>query len=208
MLPLTWKRFVGEPNDHKLPCMNHAIPCIRVLADTDSIDELTSLLHRAYARLRALGLNFTAVDQSPEVTAQRVNWGTCYVAVVGTQLVGTIVVRGTHESSECSYFNQRGGDGSPVRRRSRVPGHGHRVGAAVASRNMGKGERLHFAGVGYGGVGQRSDRVLQSSRIREDGHGSVAGEEVPECSDEQGDGVRGLRVLRMMTFLRLRQIPG
>ena len=88
--------------------MNHAIPCIRVLADTDSVDKLTSLLHRAYARLGALRLNFTAVDQSPAVTAQRVNWGTCYVAVADQKLVGTILVRGTHESSECSYFNQPG----------------------------------------------------------------------------------------------------
>jgi GNAT superfamily N-acetyltransferase len=90
------------------PAAERTDPHIRILSSNDSINELTSLLHRAYAHLGALGLNFTAVDQSPEVTAQRVNLGTCYVAVVGTELVGTIVVRGTHKSSECSYFNQPG----------------------------------------------------------------------------------------------------
>jgi len=88
--------------------MDCAIPCIRVLAVDDSIEELTKLLHHAYARLGAMGLNFTAVDQSPEVTLQRTNWGSCYVAVAGTALVGTIVVRPTHQSSECCIYNQPG----------------------------------------------------------------------------------------------------
>jgi len=44
---------------------------LRPLAPSDSIVELTLLLHRAYARLGAMGLNYTAVDQSPDVTARR-----------------------------------------------------------------------------------------------------------------------------------------
>jgi hypothetical protein len=37
---------------------------IRPLEEADSLGELTSLLHRAYAQLSDLGLNYTAVDQS------------------------------------------------------------------------------------------------------------------------------------------------
>ena len=42
---------------------------IRPLSSTDSITEITFLLHRAYARLGDMGLNYTAVDQSTDVTA-------------------------------------------------------------------------------------------------------------------------------------------
>ena len=52
---------------------------IRQFQDVDSIVELTSLLHKAYARLGDMGLNYTAVDQTPEVTAKRMLGGVCFV---------------------------------------------------------------------------------------------------------------------------------
>lgn len=72
------------------------------------MEELTELIHRAYAPLGKRGLNFTSVDQSPVVTKERIGWGTCFVAVVGPELVGTIVVRGTHTNSDCPDFNRPG----------------------------------------------------------------------------------------------------
>ena len=65
---------------------------IRVLRRDDSIDELTRLLHRAYAELARMGLNFTAADQTPDVTRRRVELGRCLVAVDGGSLVGTLLV--------------------------------------------------------------------------------------------------------------------
>jgi hypothetical protein len=47
------------------------MPTIRTFAPNDSLIELTQLLHRAYANLGALGLNYTAVDQTPEDTAKQ-----------------------------------------------------------------------------------------------------------------------------------------
>ena len=88
--------------------MNPSIPDIRVLSGSDSLEALTSLLNRAYAGLGAMGLNYTAVDQSVEVTTQRARLGTCLVAVVGSELVGTILVRPTHKESPCSYFTRPG----------------------------------------------------------------------------------------------------
>jgi GNAT superfamily N-acetyltransferase len=44
---------------------------LRPLAPSDSIEALTALLHRSYARLGAMGLNYTAVDQSVETTRAR-----------------------------------------------------------------------------------------------------------------------------------------
>ena len=55
--------------------MNDAKFEIRLWSDSDSIEELTALLHRAYAKLGKLGLNYTAVDQSPEVTQRRMDHG-------------------------------------------------------------------------------------------------------------------------------------
>jgi GNAT superfamily N-acetyltransferase len=66
---------------------------IRPLAAEDSLDELTALLHRAYARLGGMGLNYTAVDQDADVTRRRADQGTCYLAVAGTgRIYGTIVL--------------------------------------------------------------------------------------------------------------------
>lgn len=76
--------------------MNPA-PTIRPLADGDSLEALTALLHRAYAPLGAAGLNFTAVDQSVQVTRERIAGGHCLVAVEGDTVRGTVTVRGAHD---------------------------------------------------------------------------------------------------------------
>lgn len=81
---------------------------IRPLSSLDSIVDLTQLLHRAYAGLGAMGLNYTAVDQTPEVTAKRIEGGTCFLAYWGETLAGTIVVKPTYSASDCDYFTRPG----------------------------------------------------------------------------------------------------
>ncbi len=81
---------------------------VRALAAQDSVEELTKLLHRAYARLGAMGLNYTAVDQTPEVTAKRLTGGQCYLAEWAGALAGTIVVKPTYSQNECEYFTKEG----------------------------------------------------------------------------------------------------
>ena len=67
---------------------------VRRLDAADSIPELTRLLHRAYARLAAMGLRYMATHQSDEVTRERAGQGECWVAVAGGwALVGTILFR-------------------------------------------------------------------------------------------------------------------
>jgi GNAT superfamily N-acetyltransferase len=65
---------------------------IRVLDERDSLEELTALLHRAYAELGAMGFRYKAVDQSVETTRARIANGECYVAVRARALVGTAVL--------------------------------------------------------------------------------------------------------------------
>ncbi len=81
---------------------------IRSLTEADSVTSLTGLLHRAYARLGAMGLNYTAVDQPPDVTVSRINGGQCYVAEWSGELAGTIVVQPTYSANECEYFTRPG----------------------------------------------------------------------------------------------------
>ena len=81
---------------------------LRAWTAEDDLVALTQLLHRAYARLGAMGLNYTAVDQTPEVTARRIAGGQCFVAEEDGRLVGTIVVQPTYVRNDCRYFTREG----------------------------------------------------------------------------------------------------
>jgi GNAT superfamily N-acetyltransferase len=79
---------------------------VRLLNKTDSLNELTELLHRAYAALDEMGLNYTAVDQSVEQTAERIAAGICTVANVGNQLVGTITAVDSQPDGGCPWYQE------------------------------------------------------------------------------------------------------
>jgi GNAT superfamily N-acetyltransferase len=75
---------------------------IRDLQDTDSLEELTGLLHRAYGALSEMGLKFLATHQDAGVTRERIAVGRCFVAAQGDEIVGTI-----------TYYPAGHGKGSP-----------------------------------------------------------------------------------------------
>ncbi len=77
---------------------------IRQLTPADSLEELTYLLHRAYAQLGAMGLNYTAVNQATDTTLRRLAGGCCFVAEWHGQLAGTVLAKPPEQSSECEYF--------------------------------------------------------------------------------------------------------
>jgi GNAT superfamily N-acetyltransferase len=80
---------------------------IRPLASHDSIDELTALLHRSYAVLGAMGLNYTAVDQTPEVTRSRIDGGLCLVAVgAADRVIGTVLFYPPEQTSGSPWFDR------------------------------------------------------------------------------------------------------
>jgi len=80
---------------------------LRRLGELDSFDELTEMLHRAFSRLRQMGLNCTCIDQSVAVTRERIDKGECYVAVCNGRLVGTITLYGPDPASESAWYHQR-----------------------------------------------------------------------------------------------------
>ncbi|CAM3899852.1 GNAT family N-acetyltransferase [Roseateles saccharophilus] len=73
---------------------------IRPLQPGDSFETLTALLHAAYASLAAQGWNFTAVDQSVDVTRERLAGAQGFVAELDGRIVGTVAVRGPKPAGE------------------------------------------------------------------------------------------------------------
>ena len=82
---------------------------VRELAPTDSIADLTALLHAAYARLGGMGFNYTAVDQTEDVTRKRIARGLCLVATGNADngaLVGTIMFHAPGQSAGCPCYER------------------------------------------------------------------------------------------------------
>jgi predicted N-acetyltransferase YhbS len=79
---------------------------IRPLDPTDSLVELTDLLHRAYASLAAMGLRYMATHQSVEVTRKRVEQGLCLVALDDGAICGTIVVKNASQTRGCAWYDR------------------------------------------------------------------------------------------------------
>lgn len=78
---------------------------IRPLAKTDSISELTGLLHRAYARLAGMGLRYMATHQGDDITRQRAADGTCLVAVMEGVIQGTIIFKDVRQTNGCPWYD-------------------------------------------------------------------------------------------------------
>jgi GNAT superfamily N-acetyltransferase len=72
--------------------------------ELDSLDELTGILHRSFARLGAMGLNCTCVDQSCKTTLERAKRGDCYVAICDDHLVGTLTVNAPDQNARCEFY--------------------------------------------------------------------------------------------------------
>lgn len=79
---------------------------IRRLAPEDSLQEMTDLLHRAFAPLGRLGLTCGCIAQSAATTAARVARGTCFVALQGRRIVGTVTVERPDPAHECSWYRR------------------------------------------------------------------------------------------------------
>ncbi len=109
---------------------------VRPLAPSDSLEGLTALLHRAYARLGAMGLNFTAVDQSVETTRQRFASGQGFVLDNGGALIGCVVVAGPFDPERHPGVLR-----SPWYLRRDVA-HLHQLAVDPAHQGQGHGDRL------------------------------------------------------------------
>lgn len=79
---------------------------IRPWCDTDSHEELTDLLHRAYKVLADMGLRFLATHQDVDTTRRRVKAGECFVAELRGRIVGTVTFYRAGAHSGCPYYTR------------------------------------------------------------------------------------------------------
>src|ERR1043165_6078293 len=63
---------------------------IRQWHDGDNISSLTDLLHRAYKPLADMNLHFLATHQDDTITKERISKGTCFLAEIDGEVVGTV----------------------------------------------------------------------------------------------------------------------
>ncbi len=73
---------------------------VRLFTQGDSVADLTRLLHRAYSGHAAEGRVFFASYQSVQDTAHRLGRGECWVALQGSELVGTVTVAAPYAAPE------------------------------------------------------------------------------------------------------------
>ncbi len=130
---------------------------LRPIAPSDSLEALTALLHRAYARLAAMGLNFTAVDQSVETTKRRVESGQCFVAEAGGQIVGTVTVCDAYDPNREPWARA-----TPWFYRRDVA-HLHQLAVDPLAQGQGLGDRLVVAGEQWARERGRAGLVLDTA---------------------------------------------
>jgi len=78
----------------------------RILDPAEPVTELTELLHRAYARLAAMGLHYMATNQSDDVTRDRAASGECWVALADGDIVGTVLFKAAHRTVGSPWLNR------------------------------------------------------------------------------------------------------
>lgn len=81
---------------------------VREVGPSDSIGELTRLLHRAYAPLARRGLRYLATHQDEDTTRRRIAGGYCIVAVLDSRLVGTVTLQPKEAPGPCAWYMRAG----------------------------------------------------------------------------------------------------
>jgi GNAT superfamily N-acetyltransferase len=77
---------------------------IRRLRSCDSLDALTHVLHRAFEDLARRGIECQCANQSVDRTNDRVKRGECFIAVSGSQMIGTITLEHPDRSSAIEAY--------------------------------------------------------------------------------------------------------
>ncbi len=81
-------------------------PEIRPLRADDSLQDITSMLHRAFSPMAREGIGCASSEQSEEATRHRASLGDCFVAVVNHRVVGTLTLRWASRRSDCRWYRQ------------------------------------------------------------------------------------------------------
>ena len=77
---------------------------IRRLRPSDSLDGLTQLLHRAFSELALRGIECQCASQSLARTRERIERGECFIAVSGSEVIGTVTLEAVDRGSSISTY--------------------------------------------------------------------------------------------------------
>lgn len=79
---------------------------IRPYDEADNIEELTELLHRAYAGLAAMGFRYWATFQGPDITRDRLNGRLSFMAELDGVIIGTITLYDRPSDDKCLTYRR------------------------------------------------------------------------------------------------------
>ncbi|WP_072427069.1 GNAT family N-acetyltransferase [Chitinimonas taiwanensis] len=77
---------------------------IRPVSPSDNLEQITRLIHLAYAKHAALGLRFWGTHQSISDTAKRFEQGQGFIAQFNEEYIGTITVRPPQPESPLTIY--------------------------------------------------------------------------------------------------------
>ncbi len=78
---------------------------LRKLMPSDSAEELTALLHRAYKALAHTGFRFLATHQDAATTRKRAESGECYVGLLDGAVVATLTFYNAACTGGCEWYD-------------------------------------------------------------------------------------------------------
>jgi GNAT superfamily N-acetyltransferase len=81
---------------------------IRQYRHGDSVEAITTLLNGAYAGLAEQGLRYLASWQTSDMTRERIEVGTCFLAFENDDLLGTVTLYPPDSDSECEHYRKPG----------------------------------------------------------------------------------------------------
>ncbi len=79
---------------------------IREFKTTDNLDELTLLLNTSYKKLADQGFRYLASHQDSKITLERIQKGTCFIALLENKMIGTITYYSPEQAAGCELYNQ------------------------------------------------------------------------------------------------------
>ena len=77
----------------------------RILNEKDSLEELTSLIHRSYRQLADLGFRYWGTHQSVEDTKKRISNGECYIVINQEKIIGTILLTPPNKKTGTPWYD-------------------------------------------------------------------------------------------------------
>ena len=93
--------YIFQLNDKKI--------IVRPFKESDSINEITKLLHRSYKQLADMGFSYLATHQGDSETERRLKKGISYIAVSGKEFIATISLYYNDQETHNANWYERDG---------------------------------------------------------------------------------------------------